>query len=219
MSIIEILEETSLSATVDKEFAMNNNALIIIAKHPEIGQVKTRLNGHIPNEKILEIYISLLEQTVSKLKTVPGADTFIAYAPAPAEQYFSRFGPGLIPLPEGDLGMRMFHAFKEVLHSGYRKAVLVGADIPDLSASIIQTAFKLLSDNDIVYGPAKDGGYYLVGMNSLVKEIFVHVPWSSDLTLQKSIEQATKYGYSVAFTEMLSDIDTIKDAKRAGLLP
>lgn len=197
---------------------MNQNALIIIAKYPEKGQVKTRLNGHLPAEDILKLYISLLNQTVSKLKNIPGADTFIAFAPATAEDYFLRFGTGLIPLNEGDLGARMFRSFNHVFSSGYEKAVLVGADIPDLSVSIIQKAFDLLSGKDIVYGPAKDGGYYLVGMKKLTREIFEKVPWSSDQTLKNSIEQAKKYGHAVAFTETLSDIDTIEDAKKAGLL-
>jgi rSAM/selenodomain-associated transferase 1 len=198
---------------------MNENALIIIAKYPEKESVKTRLKGLMPDEKRVALYVSLLNHTVEKLRSVPGVDTFIAYAPVYAEEYFSRFVTGLIPLPDGDLGMRMFYAFEEVFHSGYRRAALVGADIPDLSVLIIQQAFVFLSESDIVYGPAKDGGYYLVGMRKLIREIFEKVQWSSEQTLKKSIEQAKKYGYSVAFTETLSDIDTVEDAKRAGLLP
>ncbi|RJQ53852.1 MAG: glycosyltransferase [Nitrospiraceae bacterium] len=196
---------------------MNNNALIIIAKFPEKESVKTRLKGLMPDLKRLELYVSLLEHTVQKLKSIPGADTFIAYAPASAGEYFNRFGTRLIALPEGDLGVRMFHAFREVFHAGYQKAALVGADIPDLSAPVIQKAFELLSDNDVVYGPARDGGYYLVGMGKLIKEVFEDVPWSSDQTLKKSLEQAKKSGCSSAFTETLSDIDTIEDVRRAGL--
>lgn len=196
----------------------NSKALIIIAKYPEKETVKTRLKGLIPDEKRLELYTVLLEQTVRKLKAIPGVDTFIAYAPRNSEDYFIRFGVNLIALPEGDLGERMFFAFEKILSSGYKKVSLVGADIPALSAAIIQKSFELLSDKDIVYGPAKDGGYYLVGMSKLVKEIFENVPWSSDSTLKKSLEQAERHGYSVAFTETLSDIDTIEDVKRAGFI-
>ncbi|RJQ45301.1 MAG: glycosyltransferase [Nitrospiraceae bacterium] len=198
---------------------MNTNALIIIAKYPEKGQVKTRLNGHLSDEDILKLYISLLKQTVSKLNNIPYADTFIAFAPANAEDYFLHFGVSLIPLNEGDLGVRMFNSFNHVFSSGYKKAVLVGADIPDITPAIIQKAFDILSGNDTVFGPAKDGGYYLVGMRKLIREIFLNVPWSSAQTLKKSIEQANKFGYSAGLTEMLSDIDTIEDVKRAGLLP
>ncbi|RJQ14244.1 MAG: glycosyltransferase [Nitrospiraceae bacterium] len=196
----------------------NENALIIIAKYPEKGNVKTRLAGHMPDVKIVGLYKYLLENTVHKLRAIAGVDTFIAYAPGNAEGYFSRFGLNLISLPEGDLGMRMFHAFKQVFHAGFQKAALVGADIPDLSEPVIQKAFELLSHNDIVYGPAEDGGYYLAGMRKLVKDIFEDVPWSSDQTLKKSIGQAKKAACSVAFTETLSDIDTIEDVRKAGLI-
>ena len=195
----------------------NRNSLIIIAKSPEKEHVKTRLKGLLTDEKRLRLYESMLEQTVSKLKSILGVDTFIAFAPPDSEAYFSGFGVNLIPLPPGDLGVRMFHAFKEVFKKGYLRAALVGADIPDLSDSIITRAFELLSLNDLVFGPAEDGGYYLVGMSSLIKEVFEGVPWSSGQTLEKSLKQAGLYGHSVGFTDTLSDIDTIEDLKKSGL--
>jgi hypothetical protein len=194
----------------------NKNALIIIAKNPQNGSVKTRLKGSITDEKILELYTSLLEDTIQKFKVIPGVDTIIAYAPDSAEEYFSQYGINLIPLSTCDLGLNMYHAFKEVFNRGYKKAALAGADIPDLTIPIILEAFDILSDKDLVYGPAKDGGYYLVGMRKLIKEVFENVPWSSDQTLKRSIEQAHHFGYSVGFIETLSDIDTIEDVKNMG---
>jgi rSAM/selenodomain-associated transferase 1 len=190
--------------------------LIIIAKYPDAGFVKTRLNGFMPDEKILELYKYLLEQTIHKLRTIPGVDTYIAYAPEHAEKYFSRFGAGLIRLSSCDLGLNMAYAFKTVFNMGYQKAALVGADIPDLTEAIILQAFDLLSDTDLVYGPAEDGGYYLVGMRMLIQEVFENVPWSSDKTLSKSLEQAEQFDYTVGFTKTLRDIDTIEDVKKAG---
>lgn len=192
---------------------MNKNALIIIAKYPEKDNVKTRLKGHMSDNKRLEIYISLLNRTFEKLYHLPGVDTFIAFAPESSKEYFSKFNLELIPLHEGDIGRRMFEAFREVFDSGYHKAALVGVDIPDLSADIILNAFNVLLVNDLVYGPAKDGGYYLVGMNRLIKEVFEDVPWSSKDTLKKSLKQAEQFNYSVGFLETLSDIDTIEDVR------
>jgi rSAM/selenodomain-associated transferase 1 len=196
----------------------NKNALIIIAKYPEKESVKTRLKGMIPDEKRVELYESLLEHTLQELKAIPGIDTYIAFAPQDAEQYFSQFKINLISLNTCDLGVNMFYAFRKVLSMGYQKAALVGVDIPDLSVAIIRKAFDILNENDIVYGPAEDGGYYLVGMKKPVKEVFENVPWSSDRTLKKSLERAEKSGYSVGFTETLSDIDTIEDVRKAGFL-
>lgn len=197
---------------------MYGNALIIIAKYPEKKSVKTRLKGLMPDDKRLELYVTLLNQTMQKLGAIPGVDTFIAFAPETAGEYFSRFNVRLIPLQEGDLGAGMFHAFREVFNAGYKKAALVGVDIPDISSLIILDAFDALSGSDLVYGPAKDGGYYLVGMRKLIGEVFKDVPWSSEKTLEKSLHQAGRYGHSVSLTETLNDIDTIDDAKKAGLL-
>lgn len=197
---------------------MNDNALIIIAKYPEKENVKTRLKGLMPDEKRLDLYVSMLENTLNKLRSIPDVDTYIAYAPESATDYFTRFGVGLILLHEGDLGARMFHAFREMFKTGYQRVALVGVDIPDLSSTIILKAFILLSLDDIVYGPAKDGGYYLVGMRKLIREIFEDVPWSSDQTLRRSLDKAEQYGYSVAFTETLSDVDTMDDVRRSGLM-
>jgi len=196
----------------------NVHALIIIAKYPEKGHVKTRLSGFMPDEKILELYKYMLEQTIHKLRTVPGTDTFIAYAPEHADEYFSRFGTGLIRLSTGNLGSNMSHSFEVIFQKGYKKAVLVGADIPDLSESIIRHAFDLLTGNDIVFGPSEDGGYYLVGMSKLIRAVFENVVWSSKQTLMESLEQAGKSGHTVGYTKALWDIDTIEDVKKAGFI-
>ena len=195
----------------------NKNALIIIAKHPEKGKVKTRIRD-LSDDQRVELYKKLLDRTMKKLSSISGVDTFIAFAPDSAEDYFKRFSVKLIPLSEGDLGAGMSQAFVRVFSSGYKKAALVGADIPDLSPSIILSAMDLLSTRDLVFGPAEDGGYYLVGMRKLIKEVFEDIPWSSDETLRKSLDQSNKFNYSVGFTDTLRDIDTIDDVKRTALL-
>ena len=197
---------------------MNDNALIIIAKYPEKKNVKTRLKGSMSDEQRLDLYVSLLNRAMKDLGDIPGVDTFIAYAPKEKEDYFLKFNLGLIPLNGEDLGAGMLKAFEKVFSLGYKRASLVGADIPDLSPAIILEAFAVLSEHDLVYGPARDGGYYLVGMRKLIREVFENVPWSSEQTLKKSLEQASRSGNTVGFTEMLSDIDRIEDVRNAGLL-
>ncbi|MEW6602358.1 MAG: TIGR04282 family arsenosugar biosynthesis glycosyltransferase [Nitrospirota bacterium] len=196
----------------------HRDALIIIAKYPETGFVKTRLNGFMPDDQILKLYTHMLEQTIHKLRNIPGVDTYIAYAPEDAEGYFSGFGTSLIRLSGSDLGLNMSYSFEVIFRKGYQKAALVGADIPALSAAIVLHAFELLSDNDLVYGPAEDGGYYLVGMRKLCVEVFKNIPWSTDKTLSRSLEQADNFGYSVGYTQTLRDIDTIEDVKKTGFV-
>jgi hypothetical protein len=196
----------------------NTNALIILAKFPHKDYVKTRLIRYLTDDERLKLYTSLLENTINKLKDIQGVDSFIAYSPRNTQNYFSKFELGLFPQSEGDIGERMFNALSRILTGGYQKAVLVGVDIPDISSTMVLKAFELLSDYDIVFGPARDGGYYLVGLKTLIKEIFEGIEWSTEKTLKQSIKKAMAGGYSVVLTEMLLDIDTIEDVKKAGLL-
>lgn len=197
---------------------MKHNALVIMAKEPHPASVKTRLKESLTDEKRLALYVRLLETTIEKLRSVPGVDTFIAYTPETALSFFKKFKLGLFPQTEGTLGAKLYNAARKVLDEGYRKAVLVGTDIPDISGSIVLNAFGLLSEHEIVFGPAVDGGYYLVGLKRPIRELFEDIPWSSDRTLRESIDRAKKYGFSFATTETLLDIDTIDDVKRAGFM-
>lgn len=197
---------------------MKHNALVIMAKEPHPASVKTRLRKSLTDEKRLALYVRLLEATIEKLRSVPGVDTFIAYTPETALSFFKKFKLGLFPQTEGTLGDRLYNAARKVLDGGYRKAVLVGTDIPDISGSIVLNAFGLLSEHEIVFGPAVDGGYYLVGLKRPIRELFEDIPWSSERTLRESLDTAKKYGFSVATTETLLDIDTIDDVKRAGFM-
>jgi rSAM/selenodomain-associated transferase 1 len=197
---------------------MNDRALIIFAKSPLGADVKTRLSDHLPDEERLGLYVSLLTSTIEKLKDIPEVDTLIAYSPPEDRDYFTGFGPETFPQSGEDIGERMYNALEKVLKEGYGKAVLVGVDIPGLSPSIVLRAFELLKDSALVFGPARDGGYYLVGTKEPVREIFQEIPWSTSHTLEETLKKASKLGFSTALTEKLSDIDTKEDLKRAGLL-
>jgi rSAM/selenodomain-associated transferase 1 len=198
---------------------MNNNALIIMAKYPDQRSVKTRLRGFMSDEKRLQLYVFMLESMITKMKSIREVDTFVAYTPMSSDSYFAQFGLRKFPQSDGDLGMRMLSAVTKVLNEGYEKVLTVGVDIPDLSASIVSSAFELLNESDIVFGPARDGGYYLVGLKAPTDEIFRGVKWSTNLTLKQSVEKAERSGYRVSFTETLSDIDSIDDVRRSGKVP
>jgi rSAM/selenodomain-associated transferase 1 len=189
----------------------NQNALIIFAKSPEAGNVKTRLAGHLDDAERLRLYTSMLEGTVGKLRSIPEADTLICYVGD--KEYFTKFGLKLFPQSEGDLGERMHLAMKKLLDEGYGKAVLVGVDIPGLTPAIIREAFKLLSDHDAVFGPASDGGYYLVGLKAPNREIFTGIEWSTNTTLKQTLAKAKAAGLKITITDILSDVDRPEDLK------
>jgi rSAM/selenodomain-associated transferase 1 len=190
----------------------NRNALIIFAKSPESVNVKTRLASHLDEKERLKLYAALLDGTVEKLRDIPGADTLISYAGD--GEYFRKFGLRMFPQSGGDLGRKMHIAIDKVLGEGYLKAVLVGVDIPGLSAEIIRRAFNLLEECDAVFGPASDGGYYLVGLKAPAEDIFTGIEWSTEATLKQTLAKAESAGLKVSFTDTLSDIDRPEDLEK-----
>lgn len=196
---------------------MNEQALILMAKFPHPDMVKTRLKGHMTDRDRITLYTTFLRQTIRKMESLQGIDTFITYTPASSLHFFSQFGLQAFPQAEGDLGQKMFEAMNTCFQKGYCSVVLIGVDIPDITDSTVTTAFEYLRNSDIVFGPAADGGYYLVGLTRPIMEVFDAIPWSTGAVLRQSIEKAKTIGLSVAMTEILRDIDTIDDVKRSGL--
>ena len=113
--------------------------------------------------------------------------------------------------------MRLRAGFKQGFQAGFSKIAAIGTDCVELECSLIQKAWQKLSgDCDLVFGPARDGGYYLVAMNQVEScVIFDEIPWSSASTLAVSLARAEKAGYRVSLLEKLSDVDTIADWQRA----
>lgn len=108
-----------------------------------------------------------------------------------------------------DLGERMYNALKAVLKH-YSNAIIIGTDIPDLSKKIIDNAILLLKKNDIVIGPSKDGGYYLLGVKKNYKELFEDIKWSSESIFQSTIKKAEILRLKVAILQHLHDVDNIQ---------
>jgi rSAM/selenodomain-associated transferase 1 len=110
-----------------------------------------------------------------------------------------------------DIGIRMKNAFSDAFSKGYKSVVLIGTDIIDISASIIYEAFDVLNDTDVVFGPAKDGGYYLVGMKTLHEDLFHNIYWSSNEVFIQSLKNCINFGLGVKLVRELSDLDRIED--------
>ncbi len=192
----------------------SKRGLIIFAKVPDVKNVKTRLRGHLSDEERVRLYTFLLERTIQQMKGLDKIDVFIAYTPRDGADFFKRYGLRIFPQKGNDIGERMFEAMNILFREGFKKVVLIGVDIPELSAEIVSNAFELLEDSDIVFGPANDGGYYLVGLRQPDDLLFREIPWSTSETLQRSIHQAMLRGYTISFTEELVDIDTIEDIRK-----
>lgn len=185
------------------------NLLLIFTRNPELGKAKTRLAKTVGNETALEIYKFLLQRT-RDISSKVNADKAVYYSVKIREHdiwddkiYQKHQQKG------EDLGIRMLNAFDNGFHSDYEKIIIIGSDLYDLSSKDIDHAFHQLDKNDVVIGPAKDGGYYLLGMKKLHQSVFKHKEWGTETvrkdTLLDLIDKKVK------LLEEKNDIDIYED--------
>jgi rSAM/selenodomain-associated transferase 1 len=150
-------------------------------------------------------------------RRVRGCSLTVAFTPPHAGDVTRAWlGAGATYEPQvaGDLGARMAAALGARLAAGAERVIVIGTDCPEADEFVIEQAFSALDETDIVLGPAADGGYYLIGMRRLHDELFVGIPWSSDETLQRSLDHAVSSGLRVHLLPELADVDTAADWRR-----
>jgi len=187
------------------------------------GAVKTRLSPPLPLEKAADLYSCMLQDTLEMALSFSGITPFIFFQDDPgAADYFEAVATQIRSLPQRgeDLGMRMRNAFEEVFRLGYAKVAIIGTDSPDLPREYIFEAFTLLENEhaELVFGPAEDGGYYLLAMKRVWEELFRGLPWSSAELLAASVEKAEALCLGASFLPAWHDVDTEADLHRAELL-
>lgn len=191
----------------------HGSSLIIMAKPPILGKVKTRLAQGIGDENALEVYKNLLRHTIEIARNSTLKPAVFA---TEESGYFNESGFEQYLQPEGDLGNKMDLACRQMLNSA-EKVVIIGTDCPDISHQHIDRANKLLDSNDVVFGPCEDGGYYLLGLKKSHKELFENLPWSTESLLELTLDRCQEAGIKTALLEELSDVDTIHDLKKSSL--
>jgi rSAM/selenodomain-associated transferase 1 len=187
------------------------NALIIFTRNPELGKVKTRLAATIGNQSALEIYKLLINHTVRITSTI-NADKYVFYSEN--IQQNDEWNPAVFTkkLQNGkDLGERMKNAFNLLFKKGYQKIVIVGSDIYELDSQDIDDSFIALKKSPFVIGPAKDGGYYLLGMTQLNNKIFKNKNWGMKTVFNDTIIDLKEN--AVALLSKKNDIDIYDDIK------
>ena len=154
---------------------------------------------------------------VERTRPLRGFDVFLACTPGMDHPFFqtlaARHRIHLCDQVGANLGQRMDHALTAVLNRGYAHALLVGTDIPNLSAHHYQRAKALLQAADVVWGPTEDGGYYLVGAKQPVPALFADIPWSTGNVLAQSQARAERAGLVVGLLEPERDLDTFDDVR------
>lgn len=192
-------------------FPNSKNALIIFTRNPELGKCKTRLAKVIGDEAALEIYKYLLDHTAEISKNIK-ADKFVFYSDDIKKEDLWNKDIFRKKLQYGiDLGARMENAFTELFELNYEKVIIIGSDLLDLKTKHVDDAFQLLETNELVVGPAKDGGYYLLGMKSLHLNIFKNKVWGTSNVFKDTVKDIQNSTY--ALMEELNDIDTFEDIK------
>src|SRR5690606_28561 len=202
-------DENNLNS--DFHLSSSKKALIIFVRNPELGKVKTRLAKSVGDESALKIYKFLLQHTV-KITENLNVDKYIYYSETIVQNDI--WNPDIFrkKMQNGnDLGERMQNAFEEILGMGYEKVLIIGSDIYELQQKDIDNAFDALEKNQFVIGPAKDGGYYLLGMKNLKTEVFENKNWGTSTVLEETLNDLKEEKY-LLLPEM-SDVDYYEDVK------
>lgn len=185
--------------------------LLIFTRNPKLGKCKTRLAATIGDQAALDIYMILLRHTAEITKDLNCSKEVYYSEEIPENDLWDK-DIYAKQLQEGnDLGERMYNAFKSGFQKGYQKIIIIGSDIYDLNSETIEAGFNSLENSDFVIGPAADGGYYLLGMNSLNHEVFLNKNWGSDKILEATLNNLAHK--KVTLLQTKNDIDVYEDLK------
>ena len=197
------------------ELNVCSQALVIFAKYPAPGQVKTRLARIIGDTAACEIYRSFTDIIIEKATVIRDVRIRLDIDPCTDESilYFNKRYPNIDVVPQSgaDLGARMLNSIASACSSGFERTCIIGTDIPDLPSEILDEAFKSLLQNDVILGPSNDGGYYLIGMKKPISQLFEDIAWSTDTVFSNTSARVASLGFSLSVLPRFSDVDTIED--------
>ena len=187
------------------------DTLLVVAKQPAPGQTKTRLCPPLTHTQAADLYDCFLRDTLSTMRHVPDVRRVIGYLPEDAQGYFRQLAPdmGLSPQRGASLGERLDHLLTEALRGGSQRAVIMDSDSPTLPPAYLCQAFEELVDADVVLGPTRDGGYYLIGMKQPQPGLLREVQMSTPRVLADTLALAETNGLTVSLLPTWYDVDTI----------
>jgi hypothetical protein len=190
--------------------------LIVFTRYPEPGKSKIRLAPALGAAGAAKLQCLMTRHILSRADQFMrrrGVSVEVCFEGGNDEKMRRCFGGEFVFRPQvsGDLGTRMLHAFRRAFETGARRAVLIGSDCPGITADIIARAFQQLERTEAVLGPARDGGYYLVGLRRPVPELFSDISWGSETVFRTSESILQHLGISLAVVDELQDVDTAED--------
>lgn len=190
-----------------------SQALIVFCKAPVLNEVKTRLAHSVGPKTALYFYQKLLEHTL----TVTHSANWTRIISYNKPFHHTRFtdNDSFIVQKGIDLGAKMEHTLSEAFKQKHQKVIIVGSDIPELTNEVICEAFNALNAHDVVLGPTKDGGYYLLGLKRIFTEFFAStIPWSTPKVFEKTTQICLENNLSYFTLQQLSDIDNQTDLQQ-----
>jgi len=189
------------------------DTLLVVAKQPAPGQTKTRLCPPLTPVQAAALYDCFLRDTLNTMRKVPDVQRVIAFLPEDAQGYFNQLAPdmGLICQRGLSLGERLDNLLTEALANGAQRAVVMDSDSPTLPAAYLSQAFERLAHADVVLGPTRDGGYYLIGLKQPQPHLLRQVQMSTPNVLSDTLKLADATGLSVSLLPSWYDVDTIAD--------
>lgn len=186
-------------------------AVGIFAKPPLPGMVKTRLIPDIGAEKAARVYRYCLEYTLAVVRQ-SGLDYQLFVSEACDDPLFQ--GEEYSLQKGGDLGARMFHAFRDLLARGSDGALIIGTDCLDITSMHLQEAAASLADHELLLLPAFDGGYAMIGCSEINPALFDKLRWSTDQVYRQTLANARRLNYRVKSLETVRDIDRLQDLEQ-----
>jgi rSAM/selenodomain-associated transferase 1 len=184
--------------------------------------VKTRLAAGIGEVAALEVYRALGRRVVDQVRGGPWRTRILHDSPgeeALVAGWLGRDGVEFGLQAGGDLGERMSRAMEGAWETGAGPVCLIGTDAPEVDQPLVEEAFAALEDGaDVVFGPAEDGGYYLIGLRAPAPGLFGSIPWSTDRVLSISLDRCREAGLEVVQLRTLRDVDTEEDLAASELL-
>jgi rSAM/selenodomain-associated transferase 1 len=193
------------------------NALLVMAKRPISGGSKTRLVPPLSQEEAAALYECFLRDSLELMRQVPGSQPVVVYTPGHAGAYFADLAPDFEHLPQQGrgLGTRLDNALTHYLGLGYRRVVAVDSDSPTLPLTYLMAAFEALArPNDVVLGPADDGGYYLIGLKKPAPRLLRQVRMSTSHVLKDTLALAKEEGLRVELLPSWYDVDDTQSLAR-----
>ncbi len=191
---------------------MSPDRLLIFLKAPRPGLAKTRLAAALGSAGAAHAHRLLVETLLHRLAEIPSLELRFATDDAADEiKPWLRAAWTLAPQGSGDLGARLTAAFAAAFASGAERVVIIGSDCPDVSVCDIEFAWSALHTNDVVLGPATDGGYWLIGLRRPAPELFTAMPWSTNQVLAETCARCARLRLRLQFLRELTDIDEPAD--------